>query len=178
MRTSRRYTARVEADRIQLETERYDVKEVIETTLQEMEPLLAGRLVQVQTPVDSPETEFDFNLVKIVLKQLLDNAVKYSPSGSPVTVSCISSGEEIIVRVVDTGAGIPEDEQDHVFERFYRSGKYSDVPGTGLGLAIARRIIEAHGGRIWVGSRPGMGSIFHFSLPLHRELIPSTAQGF
>jgi two-component system sensor histidine kinase KdpD len=170
--------AQAEASRIQLEKDQYDIKEMIETALQEMEPVLASRLVQVQTPVDSPQVEFDFNLVKQVLKQLLDNAVKYSPAGSPVTVCCMNLSNAVIIQVADAGAGIPAEEQEHVFERFYRCSPGSEVPGTGMGLAIAKRIIETHGGRIWVSSRLGIGSVFQFSLPLQKEIIRSAAKGF
>jgi len=83
----------------------------------------------------------------------------------------------VVVRVVDSGLGIPEEEQGRIFEDYYRSTAYSNVPGTGMGLAIARRIIEAHGGRIGVTSRQGAGSIFHFSLPLHKELALSAKLG-
>jgi len=170
--------ARADSDRIQLESDQYGIKELIETTLREMEPVLAGRLVQAQTPVDPPQVECDFNLIKLVLKQLLDNAVKYSPSGSPVTVSCKSLIDAVEVQVIDAGAGIAEEEQKYIFDKFYRSQSGTEVPGTGMGLAIAKRIIEAHGGRIWVGSRPGIGSVFHFSLPLQKELIPSVTKEF
>jgi len=95
-----------------------------------------------------------------------------------VTVSCKSLIDAVEVQVIDAGAGIAEEEQKYIFDKFYRSQSGTEVPGTGMGLAIAKRIIEAHGGRIWVGSRPGIGSVFHFSLPLQKELIPSVTKEF
>ncbi len=170
--------ARIEAGSIQLEKDRYDIKALIDAALEEMEQVLASRPIQVQSQVDLPQVEFDFSLVKQVLKQLLDNAVKYSPAGSPVTISCESSSDSIVVHVVDTGAGIPEKQQEQIFERFYRGKSGGEVPGTGMGLAIAKRIVEAHNGRIWVSSRPGMGSVFHFSLPSGQEVALSAAKQF
>jgi len=169
--------ARIEAGKIHLDKDLYNIHELVEAVLSEAEPRLAGRPVMVQSAASLPEAEFDFGLVKIVLKQLLDNAVKFSPAGSPVTLSCGIEEDSVVVRVVDSGLGIPEEEQGRIFEDYYRSTAYSNVPGTGMGLAIARRIIEAHGGRIGVTSRQGAGSIFHFSLPLHKELALSAKLG-
>jgi two-component system phosphate regulon sensor histidine kinase PhoR len=102
-----------------------------------------------------------------VLINLVDNAIKYSPPGSKVEVRVNSDGGEVQVDVVDTGIGIPAEDLDRVFERFYRVAKDRSrkVEGTGLGLAIAKNIIAAHHGRIWVASEPGKGSTFSFVIP-------------
>jgi len=105
-----------------------------------------------------------------VLKQLLDNAVKYSPAGSPLIISASVAGERIVISITDRGEGIAEDEQTRIFEKFYRGRSSRDhVLGTGLGLSIAKGIIEAHGGKIWVTSQAGKGSIFSFALPISKE---------
>jgi len=170
--------ARIDAGNIQLEKDPHDIKELIDAALEEMEQVLVSRPIHVQSRVDLPQVEFDFGLVKQVLKQLLDNAVKYSSAGSPITISCESSSDSIVVHVVDVGAGIPEKQQEQIFERFYRAKNGDEVPGTGMGLAIAKSIIEAHNGRIWVSSRPGIGSVFHFSLPLGKEVALSAVNEF
>src|ERR1700739_1402334 len=107
-------------------------------------------------------------MIKGVLKELLSNALKYSPSHSPLTISVQQIGDEIITSVSDFGVGIEPGEDKRIFERYYRGS--ARAPGTGLGLAIAKTIVEAHGGRIGVESQPGGGSVFHFSLPVsHRD---------
>ena len=84
----------------------------------------------------------------------------------------------VVVHIVDSGVGVPEEERQHIFESFYRLRVLARVPGIGMGLAIAKRVVEAHGGRIWVTSRPEVGSVFHFSLPIHKESALSAKTEF
>lgn len=170
--------ARIREGKPLLERSLNNIRHLIDTTLKEMEPILAGHPIQVHTPLGLPRAEFDFSLIKQVVKQLVDNAVKYSPTGAPVTISSEAEDDWLVIHVVDSGAGISEEEQEHIFESFVRSGPYPQVGGTGLGLAIAKRIIEAHGGQIWATRRPGAGSVFHFSLPIYKELVLSPAREF
>ena len=109
------------------------------------------------------------DLIEIVITQLLGNAAKYSESHAPIGLSAEADGSCIVVSVTDRGPGIPEDQQDRIFEKFYRApGLREHIPGTGMGLAIVRQIVEAHAGKIWVTSQPGRGSRFCFSLPIAR----------
>jgi PAS domain S-box-containing protein len=101
-----------------------------------------------------------------VLANLVGNAIKFTPEGGTVTLSAESSNGAVLFSVADTGIGIPPDQVPHVFERRWRGTAKGTDPGTGLGLAIARGIVEAHGGRIWVESKPGAGSTFQFTIPL------------
>jgi signal transduction histidine kinase len=121
--------------------------------------------------VEADEEEFmvfgDQSRLNQVVNNLLDNAIKYSPEGGSITVRLKRRGEEIEVKVRDSGMGIPEKDQKYIFERFYRA--QNAMPGTfgglGLGLYISRQIIMEHGGKMWVESSPGMGSSFYFTLP-------------
>jgi two-component system sensor histidine kinase KdpD len=102
-----------------------------------------------------------------VLINLIENAAKYSPDGSPITIDVGESGDDVVFSVHDRGTGLTADEKSHMFERFYRSPRVKQqTPGTGLGLAICREIVKAHGGRIWVDSVEGEGSVFRFALPI------------
>jgi len=102
-----------------------------------------------------------------VLFNLLDNALKYSPEGSPIDISASVEGGSLLVRVADRGLGLAGDEAEKVFEKLYRgSAARSGRRGAGLGLAIARAIIDAHGGKVWAENRPEGGAAFSFSLPL------------
>ena len=101
-----------------------------------------------------------------VLGNLLDNAVKYSPSGSAINVTLAVVGAEAQLRVADHGYGIPDDERGLIFAPFYRTERTRDIPGTGLGLHISRRIAEQHRGRIWLDSSSEVGSVFILALPV------------
>jgi len=111
-----------------------------------------------------PAVLCDGQRVAQVLSNLLGNALKFTPCGGAVAISCQQRGHEVVVSVSDTGPGIAADELPHVFQRFYR-GKHTREAGTGLGLAITKAIIERHGGFITVRSQRGEGTCITFSLP-------------
>ncbi len=98
----------------------------------------------------------------------MGNAIKFTDSGG-VAVRVENSGQEFLVSVIDAGPGIAQEDQQRIFEEFQQSGSSSTKGGTGLGLSIARRIVELHGGRIWVQSALGKGSTFFFTLPIRAE---------
>jgi signal transduction histidine kinase len=99
-----------------------------------------------------------------VLDNLVGNAIKFTPGGGCITVGAAPREDEVLFWVADTGSGISPDELPHVFDRFWQADK-SARKGAGLGLPITRGIVETHGGRIWVESTPGRGSIFFFTIP-------------
>jgi PAS domain S-box-containing protein len=113
----------------------------------------------------------DSKSIEQVLRNLLSNAIKYSPEGGTITIQGREDRGQILVRVSDQGVGIPAEEQDKIFERFYRVENEitQNVRGAGLGLPVCRGIVEAHGGRMWVESTPGVGSAFCFALPLEPD---------
>ncbi|MBI2821144.1 MAG: PAS domain-containing sensor histidine kinase [Acidobacteria bacterium] len=159
--------ARLQATDLSLDKRPQDMTDTIYGILEEFHSAFESRPMQVQIPAVFPLVHCDASLIKQVLKQLLENALKYSPPGSPVTISCERQHHTVVVHVTDSGVGVPEEEQSEIFNQYYRGRLGAGrAPGTGMGLAIARRIVELHGGRIWVTSRPGAGSVFHFSLPV------------
>jgi two-component system, NtrC family, sensor histidine kinase KinB len=127
-----------------------------------------GRLVEKAFPPDLPLVWADACSLERVLANLMTNAFKYSSPGSPVRVAAEVVGEEVRVSVTDHGKGIALEDQPYLFERFFRARDAGQKRGIGLGLYITRILVEAHGGRVWVESAPGQGSVFTFSLPLQR----------
>jgi len=125
-----------------------------------------GRALQMHVPDRPLRVWGDERLLQQVMSNLVDNALKYTPPGGCVTVDARAEAGQVILKVSDTGPGIPLDAQSYVFERFYRlSDQPDEVKGAGLGLTIVKSIVEQHGGRVWVTSQPGQGSTFTVSLP-------------
>jgi two-component system sensor histidine kinase KdpD len=165
--------ARIEAGRVHLERESYAVQELVESVLDKLRPLVRERSIDVKLAPDLPPVWADRELIEIALRQLIDNALKYSPRDSPVAVAAESNDGRVILSVQDRGPGIPEEEQSRIFEKFYRAeASRHQIPGAGLGLVIAREIIQVHGGEIWVDSKPGEGSNFRFALPISSSARP------
>jgi signal transduction histidine kinase len=129
-----------------------------------------GVSLQLQAPSRLPLILADPERITLVFQQLLQNAIKFSPNGGLVQVRLEEQTDHIEIAISDQGIGITQDQLDRIFESFYQidSSVRRRFEGTGLGLSIAKRILEAHGGRIWVKSRVGKGSIFFFSLPKSR----------
>ncbi len=159
-------TARIEAGNVRLEKSVRPVRQLVNLALRKLARSLEGRPVQVDIPGDVPLVQADPDLAALAIRQLVDNALKYSPPGSPITVRARPQGETVVISVADRGPGIPETEQSRIFERFYRGLQGGGtIPGTGMGLPIAREIVKAHGGRIWIEERSGGGSEFFIALP-------------
>ena len=130
------------------------------------------RTVRVVAPDHAVYCRGDWMRVDQVLGNLLSNALRYAPPHEPVEVRLVPQGREVVFEVRDFGPGIPIDEQSRIFERFHRVGHYMtrEPGGAGLGLYLAKRLVEAMGGRIWVSSRLGHGSVFSFALPVEPSL--------
>ena len=130
-----------------------------------------GMTLDVAIEPDLPPLKIDENAMTLLLLNLLDNAVKYALDGKRVDVTLARSGADVLLRVDDAGPGIPPDERERIFERFYRSRgmRGRAVRGSGIGLALVKHIAEAHGGSAWVVSTVGKGSTFVVSLPVWAE---------
>ncbi len=128
---------------------------------------------------DMPPVHADHERVRQVLVNLVSNAVKYSPDGGTIRIGGWAEGDYAVCYVADQGTGIPPEEQEAIFRRFYRVDNRlaRETQGSGLGLFLTRAIVEAHGGRIWVESKLGQGSRFMFTLPLGRRQLPEEVEG-
>jgi two-component system sensor histidine kinase KdpD len=148
--------AQLDSDHIDVEREPANVEELVREVIASMKMKIGERRVAFSHDKEPIQANLDGNLLKLAIKQLLDNALKYSSSSQPINLHAFHRDGTVVVEVTDHGKGIPAKEQPHLFERFYRSPSVQrQVPGSGLGLSIADRIVRAHGGRMTVRSQPG-----------------------
>jgi two-component system sensor histidine kinase KdpD len=162
--------ARIEPGKPRIRRCQLPILKLVRSSVDRMKSLLDGRPLEIQIQEDSLSANADPDMIGLALRQLLGNAVKYSPPGSTIMISANQINDTVTVRVSDQGPGIPQNELESIFERFYRGSRVRDlVPGTGMGLSVARDIINAHQGRLWVENRPEGGTQFSFSLPIFSE---------
>ncbi len=157
--------ARLESGLLQLHTDYCDMVDVVSVALRQMDDALAGRKVDFIVKEDIPLADADFGLLEQVLINLFDNAIKYSPAGSPISVRVSAGGAGVVVGVESRGPVIPERDRARIFDKFLRLENPRLIGGSGLGLSICKGIVEAHGGNIWVEPSSGEGNSFVFSIP-------------
>ena len=150
-----------------LRTEPAAVDVLLRRVVADATPRAGSRRLRVRAPVDLPRPSIDPVRIEQVVRNLIDNAIKFSPSTGTIDISAGRHGDAIVVVVKDDGPGVPAEYHHRVFERFFRVEREgSTVAGAGLGLAICKRFVELHGGMIELESRPGHGAAFRFTLPL------------
>ncbi len=155
---------RLESGAIVVRKEWQPLEEVIGVALARLDQQLRDRPIGIDLPADGALAPFDGLLIEQVLINLLENAIKYTPPGSPIDISGRGDDNMLTISIADRGPGLPPGDEEQIFDKFYRGE--SAQGGVGLGLSICRAIIAAHGGRIWAANRPGGGAIFTFTLPL------------
>jgi signal transduction histidine kinase len=150
-----------------LRTEPTAVDVLIRRVVADATPHAGARRLRVRASADLPHPSIDPVRVEQVIRNLVDNAVKFSPPGGTIDLSAARLGDAVVVTVKDEGPGVAPEYHERVFERFFRVEREGNsVAGAGLGLAICKRFVELHGGRIELDSRPGQGAAFRFTLPL------------
>lgn len=159
---------RLESGGVQVHKEWVPIEELVGAALARLGDTVNGRAIDVRLPADLPLAQADPVLLEQLLFNLLDNAVRHTPAGTPIEVVAESESSALRVEVCDRGPGLPPDAERRLFEKFYR-GPGAPSGGTGLGLTICRGIVMAHGGSIEATDRPGGGSIFRFRLPFDGE---------
>jgi two-component system sensor histidine kinase KdpD len=157
---------RFESGQVALRREWETLDDLLGMALSRMRERLATHTVTSQLPTDLPPVHVDANLIVQVFVNLLDNVVKYTPPGTPVTISAMVRDELVAITCDDAGPGLPPGESSRLFDKFQRGHDEGATAGAGLGLAICRAIVRAHGGDITAGTRPGGGARFVFTLPL------------
>jgi two-component system, OmpR family, sensor histidine kinase KdpD len=160
--------ARVEGGELKLNRSEIALRSLIQETLSQLRPMNEGRQVNVECSEDLPLADVDVELMELALRQIADNALKYSPASAEITVKAQTANGRMVLSVLDRGPGIAKADRRRVFEKFYRgAGDRSHVTGSGMGLAIAQEIVKAHGGAIVVKDNPGGGADFSILLPLN-----------
>ena len=158
--------AQLEAQQVELHLGSHPIQEAVEDAIERSRATLGKHMVKVSIPQDLPPVRIDVGRISEVIRQLLENAAKYSPPEAPIHITGEVKNQMVVTSIADHGPGIDDFEQSLIFEKFYRGqNQRLQVQGTGMGLAIAKAIVEAHGGRIGLTSQLGKGSVFYFSLP-------------
>lgn len=157
---------RIQSGAMRVVKEPVEVQDLVGAALEPFRNRIAGRPLTVDAPPDLPLTPMDPDLMVQVLVNIVDNALKYSPPGTPVEITATRSGDWLEITVADRGIGIPREDLQRVFDAFYRVQRPNQAKGTGMGLAICKGIVEAHGGQIAAENRPGGGAVIRVRLPL------------
>jgi signal transduction histidine kinase len=169
--------ARIELD-TKLKQETIELTNLLWKIVHEFQPQADAKrqLLIVDQKESSSKVQGDELQLQQVLRNLMGNAIKYTPAGGLITLSLEHEAGMVHIRVKDTGYGIPSPDLSHIFDRFYRvrNNGHDEIEGNGLGLAIVKSIVEQHGGQVKVESTPGKGSCFSFSLPLMQEDLLAT----
>jgi two-component system sensor histidine kinase KdpD len=170
--------SRIEGGALRPQRDWYDLGELVREVVSRIQPVLQGRRVTVSGAGDVPPVSLDYLMIDQVVTNLLENAVKYTPPGTPIDVRIERIEDRVRVAVADRGPGIPASKRGAVFDKFYRLERRSGIQGSGLGLAVSKGLVEGHDGRIWVEETLGGGATFVFELPLQPTVAstPSTEQ--
>ncbi|MDY6796237.1 MAG: ATP-binding protein [Actinomycetota bacterium] len=171
---------RLEAEESGLDKEDIDIDALIFSTLDLMRQDAETRGVELEyKAAERPAmVNADLRRIRQVLFNLVSNALKFTDRGGRVSLRTSSGRGEVVVEVEDTGVGVAPEDQEKIFREFTQVGEEARAKGgTGLGLALSKRLVELHGGRIWIRSEPGEGSVFSFSLPLNRQVNEEKARG-
>jgi len=157
--------ARLDTTHIDVHPEISKAQDTIRDVISSMQTEIDGRLLEIVCEKQIPVIAFDRRLMKLAIKQLLDNALKYSPPDKPMAIRVHGGNGMLTIEITDHGDGISVEEQTHIFERFYRGSSIKhQIPGSGLGLSITHSIVQAHNGDLTVTSRPGE-TTFRMTLP-------------
>lgn len=157
---------RTESGVLRISKKPCDFSDFIGACFEQLKDKMGSRNIKINIPKKMPEVSVDFPYMLKAFSNVIDNALKYSPDGSAIEIEVFCTGEKARIFVRDYGYGIPREDLERIFDKFYRVRRAQNVSGTGLGLSISKNIIEAHGGHINAESVLGKGATFIIELPL------------
>lgn len=151
----------------------YNLEKVAQSVIETYREIIKKKNIKFEYNVLNrklPKVKIDPQKIYLVIQNLLDNAIRYSPPGGIVSINIMSDGKDVKFSISDTGIGIPKKEKDSIFKKFFRGSNATKAhtEGNGIGLYIAKNIIEAHGGKIWFDSEENKGTTFYFTLPIKK----------
>lgn len=161
-----------DAEKVKLQKQPHSLKDLVTLLINSSAKKIGKKPVHIHIPNDLPEIPLDERLMEEVFVNLIDNAIKFTPTQSPLEIHAqLLNQNKVLVSIEDGGPGIVPDEVNRLFEKFYRGRMLTSQRGLGLGLAICRSIITAHGGEIWAENRPQGGAVFKFTLPINQLAV-------
>jgi len=162
--------SRLELGTFTIEPKPTNITEILQSLIKEMQEQIKKKNLKIIESYDLkvPKISVDSKLMRIVLQNLISNAVKYTPEKGKVEISLTTKEPSVLIKVADTGYGIPKAQQSHIFEKLFRADniREKDTEGTGLGLYLVKAIIDQSGGKVWFESIENKGSTFFVSIPL------------
>jgi len=164
--------SKIESGKMVYNIGKVDLKPLFDEVLQTLKIIVDSKELTVTKNIKKnlPQAIVDKDRITLVIENLISNSIKFTPVGGRIDVSASKEGDDILVEIHDTGEGIPEEDKEKIFEKYYQAKMGSEsTGGSGLGLVICKKIVEAFGGRIWVESQLGEGSTFKFTLPYKQE---------
>ncbi len=165
--------ARVEEGRIKIKKEKIDLSQILKGVIKKIKPEIDRKKIKLFYKENKAEINGDQDKIQQVFFNLLDNAIKYNSIGGGIKIEIKGDGEKYLCKISDSGIGIPKRQQKVIFTKFFRAYNIvtMNTEGNGLSLYLVKSYIESHGGKIWVESAPGKGSIFYFTLPINKKIL-------
>ncbi len=158
---------RMEAGALKISRKACELRDVLGVTLEQLKEKIGARNIRIDIPKEFPEVSIDFFFMMKVFFNLIDNALKYSSTDTPIDIKATALKDKVRIEIKDQGIGIPKEDLKRIFEKFYRVARPQQIMGTGLGLSICKGIIEAHGGEIAAQNNPDKGATFIITIPLN-----------
>ena len=164
--------SKLESGKMSVKLVSISVEKVVSDALKSFQSWAGTKTISLVKNIENglKEITADQDRIAQVFNNLIGNAMKFTPQGGAITIDAVKKDGMVKFSVKDTGAGIPKNELEKIFDKFYQTGQRAptDISGTGLGLSIAKEIVELHGGKIWVESEEGKGTSFIFTLPVDK----------
>jgi signal transduction histidine kinase len=163
--------SRIEAGKVKLKTEEIEIESLLRSVQKILDRELTAKGISFKYMVEAgiPPLQADEERIRQILLNLIDNSIKYSDPDSSIEIQVLEEQDYVIIKVKDSGWGIPPEDLHHIGKRFYRGRHGSITKGTGLGLALCHEIVEMHGGRMEIESTPGAGTVVRIYLPVRRS---------